>query len=210
MGYFDNEAKPLPEKFKPRPHIEIQDGDFLMTRKGPRKRAGVTCYVRKTRTHSMVCDTVYRFRCLENIVDPEFLEIALNSPQVIDEIDKLKSGINESGLSLTHKKVRAVSIKLPSTLPEQQEIVRLLEEQFTAIEQNEREIDTSLQRAEALRQSILKRAFSGQLVPQDPSDEPATTLLKRIQQERSERAAAAKKKPKKKAAKKKAPRPKKS
>ena len=87
------------------------------------------------------------------------------------------------------------------SLPEQQEIVRLLEEQFTAIEQNEREIDASLQRAEALRQSILKRAFSGQLVEQDPSDEPATELLKRIQQERSEREAQAPKKPKKKAAK---------
>ena len=93
---------------------------------------------------------------------------------------------------------------LPVPVPpgsEQIEILRLLEEQFTAIEQNEREIDASLQRAEALRQSILKRAFSGQLVEQDPSDEPATELLKRIQQERSEREAQAPKKPKKKAAK---------
>jgi len=92
------------------------------------------------------------------------------------------------------------------TLPEQQEIVRLLEEQFTAIEQNEREIEASLHHAEALRQSILKRAFSGQLVPQDPSDEPAAQLLARIRQERSEREAQAPKKQKKKAAKKKSAR----
>ena len=38
-------------------------------------------------------------------------------------------------------------------------------------------LTTSLQQAEALRQSILKKAFSGQLVPQDPHDEPATALL---------------------------------
>jgi type I restriction enzyme, S subunit len=73
------------------------------------------------------------------------------------------------------------------SLPEQQEIVRLLDEQFEAIERNERELDAALKRSEALRQSILKRAFSGRLVPQDPADPPASALLARL---RSERAAA--------------------
>ena len=49
------------------------------------------------------------------------------------------------------------------TPPEQQEIVRTLDEQFTAIEQNEKEIDHSLTQSKALRQSILKKAFSGKL-----------------------------------------------
>jgi type I restriction enzyme S subunit len=62
--------------------------------------------------------------------------------------------------------------------------VRLLDEQFTAIEQNEREIDAALKRSEALRQSILKKAFTGQLVPQVPTDEPASALLQRIRAER--------------------------
>ena len=47
------------------------------------------------------------------------------------------------------------------------------------------EIKAALARAEALRQSILKRAFSGQLVLQDPTDEPASALLKRIRAERA-------------------------
>ena len=46
-------------------------------------------------------------------------------------------------------------------------------------------IETQLKRAERLRQSILERAFSGQLVSQDPDDKPAALLLERIQVERA-------------------------
>lgn len=64
-------------------------------------------------------------------------------------------------------------------------IARLLDEQFEAIERNEREIDTALKRSEALRQAILKKAFTGQLVPQVATDEPASELLARIRAERN-------------------------
>lgn len=71
------------------------------------------------------------------------------------------------------------------SLPEQQEIVRLLDAQFAVIDRNEREIDAALKRSDALRQAILKKAFTGRLVPQDPSDEPASVLLARLRAERS-------------------------
>jgi len=67
-----------------------------------------------------------------------------------------------------------------ASFPEQQEIVRLLDEQFEVIERNERELDGALRQSEALRQSILKKAFTGRLVPQSPTDEPADDLLARL------------------------------
>jgi type I restriction enzyme S subunit len=67
---------------------------------------------------------------------------------------------------------------------EQAAVVSALEGSLTSIEGLESEINASIDRATALRQSILKRAFSGQLVPQDPNDEPASVLLERIRAER--------------------------
>jgi type I restriction enzyme S subunit len=88
-------------------------------------------------------------------------------------------------------------------LAEQEALVEAVEEQLSLIDHLERDLETRLTSAIALRQSILRYAFSGQLVPQDPNDEPASELLRRIAAEREERArllrAAKQAKPKSKA-----------
>jgi len=61
----------------------------------------------------------------------------------------------------------------------------LLDEQFEVIERNEREIAGALRQSEALRQAILQKAFTGRLVPQNPADEPASTLLARLRAEQT-------------------------
>ena len=66
---------------------------------------------------------------------------------------------------------------------EQAEIVRILDTRLETAKLLEADIDAALMRAEALRQSILKKAFAGRLVPQDPTDEPASALLARIKEE---------------------------
>lgn len=67
------------------------------------------------------------------------------------------------------------------SIQESEYLVELVEEKLSVVDQLEQIITTALQQAEALRQSILKKAFAGQLVPQDPHDEPAAQLLARIQ-----------------------------
>jgi len=88
---------------------------------------------------------------------------------------------------------------------EQKQILNILEERFSNIDQLELTLTTSLQQAEALRQSILKKAFSGQLVAQDANDEPATELLARIKAEKAAQAMPAKLSKSRKAAVKSAP-----
>ncbi len=72
------------------------------------------------------------------------------------------------------------------TLAEQNQIVHLLDRSFNLCDELDRQIELEIRRSDALRQSILKKAFSGQLVPQDPNDEPASVLLDRIRAEREQ------------------------
>ena len=74
-------------------------------------------------------------------------------------------------------------------LAEQQQIVEEIEHRFSVADEIEKVVDKSLKQAERLRQSILKRAFAGKLVPQDPTDESASFLLERIKEEKAKREA---------------------
>ena len=67
---------------------------------------------------------------------------------------------------------------------EQQLIVSEIESRLSVCDKLEESIIHSLEQAEALRQSVLKKAFSGNLVPQDPNDAPASVLLERIKAEK--------------------------
>ena len=79
--------------------------------------------------------------------------------------------------------IKCVPIPLPPLL-EQQKIVEEIEKRFSVADNIEKIVDENLKQAERLRQSILKKAFEGKLVPQDPNDEPASVLLQKIKAEK--------------------------
>ncbi|MCC7164564.1 MAG: restriction endonuclease subunit S [Anaerolineae bacterium] len=85
--------------------------------------------------------------------------------------------------SINQVQLAAMPILIPSPI-EQVKIVAEVERRLSVADQIEKTIDASLLQSERLRQSILKKAFSGNLVPQDPTDEPAEKLLERIRANR--------------------------
>lgn len=115
-------------------------------------------------------------------VEPSFAAYYLMSKDGKTRLtSNAKWAVNQA--SINQKDVCATPIPLPP-FAEQQRIVAEVERRLSVIQQSEATVEASLARAERLRQSILKQAFSGQLVPQDPNDEPASALLERIKAER--------------------------
>jgi type I restriction enzyme, S subunit len=94
-------------------------------------------------------------------------------------------GAGKPGLNLDN--LRELLIPLPS-IQEQVVIAESVEDQISVVEHLEADLDAKMKSAQGLRQAILRHAFTGQLVPQDPNDEPALELLKRIAAEREARA----------------------
>jgi type I restriction enzyme S subunit len=94
-----------------------------------------------------------------------------------------------SGLhTLSISKVASLPLPLPPIL-EQEQIVCEIERALSIADVMQEGIDIASRQAERLRQSILKQAFEGKLVSQDPNDEPAERLLERIKTERAKREA---------------------
>ena len=163
LRFVEIENKKLPALLKPRPHLELQSGDLLVTRAGPRNRVGVACLVKSTRPRLMLCDKAYRLRCKQEIATPAFLELVLNAPHIVDEVNKLKTGISDSGVNLTQKRFGELLIPLPP-LAEQTRIVAEVERRLSVVEELEAVVSANLQRATRLRQSILQKAFTGELL----------------------------------------------
>lgn len=85
---------------------------------------------------------------------------------------------------LTGEALKNLQIPVP-TLAEQEKIVAEIESRFERADALETAVDRALNDAEKLKQAVLKKAFSGELVPQNPDDEPASVLLDRIRAARA-------------------------
>jgi type I restriction enzyme, S subunit len=95
-----------------------------------------------------------------------------------------KHAVNQASINQTD--VANAPVPLPSLL-EQEHVVALLEQKLSESDALIEEIEIYLNKAEALRQSILKRAFSGKLASQDSNDEPASALLERIRADKADK-----------------------
>jgi type I restriction enzyme S subunit len=166
LQFLDAENKRLPVKLEPRAHLELIPGDLLITRAGPRSRVGVACLVKATRPRIMLCDKVYRLRTKQDVALPAYLELVLNSPDVVEAINELKTGISDSGVNLTQKRFQELLIPIPP-VSEQKRMLAEVDRRLSLIRETETQVDAILIRSERLRQAILRQAFSGQLFPSE-------------------------------------------
>lgn len=191
LSFRGTENKELPADLVPRAHLEIRPNDVLITRAGPRSRVGVSCCVDVTRERLILSDKMYRLRTDRDVIRPVFLSMMLNSPEVLEQLDEMKTGISDSGVNLTQDRFLELELPVPP-LPVQERIEKFLQRMLSVADNVELSLEAEVLRASHLRQSILKRAFQGKLVPQDPNDESASALLERIHASGVEQKAASK------------------
>ena len=121
---------------------------------------------------------------LTSHVNSRFIDLYLKAaPGRNRLIMNAKHAVNQA--SINQGDVLGTVVPLPPS-SEQAEIVKRLEAELSNVDKTEDQFGQLESHGAALRQSILKAAFSGQLVPQDPSEEPASVLLERIAAEREE------------------------
>ena len=161
----------------------LERGDLVFTRyNGSRQYVGV-CAEYRSDEKRLFPDKLVQTRVSSRLLLTSFLEKALNSGASRAFVEsKIRTTAGQSGVS--GEDIKNIPVPV-CCLVEQLEIVQELESKLSEADQLELTLTTALQQSEALRQSILKKAFSGQLVPQDPTDEPAASLLARIKAEQS-------------------------
>lgn len=175
-----------PEEIK---KYKLVKGDVLFNRTNSPELVGKTA-IYQGEQEAIYAGYLIRVKCSEKLI-PEYLNYCLGSPMGREYCWQVKSdGVSQSNINA--KKLAAFEFLLPP-IEEQTEIVRRVASLFAFADRLEARLQSAQTAAERLTPALLAKAFRGELVPQDASDEPATELLRRL---RESRAADATSKPK--------------
>lgn len=168
------------------PSLYLEPGDLLFNRTNSAELVGKTALYRGIPNPCSFASYLIRVRCLRGVT-PAIVVFSLNGglgrSWIRQVVNQTVGQANVNGTKLA-----SFAFPLPPAA-EQEVIVEAAEEQLSIIDHLETELEAKLASAQSLRQAILRHAFTGQLVPQDPNDEPASELLKRIAIERAATAA---------------------
>ena len=166
------------------PELALKTGDVLMALNRPILESKLKIGELKERdAPAILYQRVGRFDFYGISMKPYFLYY-LQSPFFLYNLKVSLQGVDQPFVN--KPKLLNIPLSLPSLL-EQRQIVLEIERRFSIIDEMEKTVEQGLKQAERLRQSILKRAFEGKLVPQNPDDEPASVLLERIKEEKAKR-----------------------
>jgi type I restriction enzyme S subunit len=154
----------------------LVNGDVLFNRTNSPELVGKTA-VYKGEQRAIHAGYLIKVKCGDELL-PDFLNYCLNSPSGRDWAWRVKSdGVSQSNINA--QKLADFEIELPP-MEEQTEIVRRVESLFAYADRLEAYYQVAINRVDHLTPSLLAKAFRGELVEQDPNDEPASALLESV------------------------------
>ena len=164
------------EKYK------VQNSDLIINRVNSIEYLGKCAIVESLSEDTVFESNIMRCRVIEEVISKAYVAAYLASHEGRNRLcENAKHAVNQASINQTDVGNTLIPI---TSMEEQLLIIQKIEQQLSQADALISQIEGHLKGAEALRQSILKKAFSGQLVPQDPHDEPASVLLDRIRVER--------------------------
>jgi type I restriction enzyme S subunit len=160
----------------------IAAGDVLITKMG--EPPGDADVYPDSQPPAVITADCIKVRCWPDLMRPHFLKMVINSYIGQRQIEPMTQGVAQKKVSLGRFSSLAVPVPSNAEQTEIMEVVATADNDGAVLEIA---IAQSLKQSAAQRKNILQAAFSGQLVPQDPADEPASVLLARIRAERAAR-----------------------
>jgi type I restriction enzyme S subunit len=169
--------------------LSLLPGDLLVIRSnGSLDLVGRVAEASEKDAGMLFAGYLIRLRPNQDKILSPYLQLALRSPSTRSTIElaaRSTSGVN----NINSQFLSSLAIQMPA-IPEQQEIVRRTQSLFSLADQLEARLTSARRIVERLTPALLAKAFRGELVPQDPNDEPASELLARIRAARQAEAAA--------------------
>ena len=176
----DSESKTLPsDKIAPE-STRIAVGDFLISRANTLELVGACVIVEQVTRPVYLSDKVLRL--VMNDAYKKWLLFWLRSEKGRSQIEWLASGNQLSMRNLTQANLKSIVVRLPDK-DERNELIRRVETLFAYADRLEAQYQKARTHLDLLTPALLDKAFRGELVPQDPNDEPASVLLERIRSE---------------------------
>lgn len=178
-GFNYDERRYIPISDELASELAVRLGDMFVSRgNGSLHLVGRSVLAQEPPETIVFPDTMIRLRLCGLGTLREFINLVWASRLMRRQIEK-KARTTAGIYKISQRDVEEFVIPVPP-LSEQQQIVAEVAELVSDIDASEVAVEHSLRRAARLRQSILKQAFEGRLVPQDPTDEPASVLLERL------------------------------
>lgn len=181
--YDEQESKTCTDESRVNTDLLVKTGDFLFSRANTVELVGACVIAKSVNLNVMLSDKILRLVFVDDEIKPWLLYL-LRSKLGRKQIEFLATGNQESMKNIGQERIRSIAIPI-APKNEMCEAMALVEQASNSANQQTLANDRLLKHSAAQRQNILKAAFSGQLVPQDPSDEPASELLARIRAERA-------------------------